>query len=369
MLFALSFALLVPQQPAAPPAITATLAPPPADSKGLRWSPKGATVPLLLQDGVLVGSFPLGHRTTPPVAVQLAKSPGAERFDQLRIDLDRDGRFGEGELLTCTPKEQRGKWWSSFAGDVQVPLADGKSQRAYPMNLWFVEDPREPEAKPALRWSRRGFVEGQVEIGGKPAFVLMTEMNMDGVFDQRDAWALARTREQLLLAASRSLEGHAWLDGVAYRATAIDADGLHLLFASFDPGFTEAEEKQKADTTAVDRQAKRAAQPLQFGKDLTAALATARREGKRVFVDFQTTWCGPCRAMEQWVYSAQAVVDAAAGCVPVVLDGDDERELVKRFKVSAYPTMLLLDGEGKELARAVGYRSVAEMAVFLRGPE
>lgn len=368
MLAALLCTLFAPQQPESAPTapITVRLAPPPSGGRGLRWSPKGATVPLAKEDKGLAGTFPLGHAGTPPIAVRLQRSEGSDRYDQLSLDTDRDGCLGESERLTTQPRDQRGKWWSSFEAEIAIPLAAGrKGTRLYPLSLWFVEDPHEPEAKPALRWSRRGFVEGQVEIAGQRAFVLVTELHMDGIFDQRDAWALATTREALLAAPSRTLEQHAWLAGKAWRATAIDPDGLSLTFVSFDPGISEAEEAAKADLYAADRKAPRAVQPVPFGKDFAAALAKARAQGRRVFVDFQTTWCGPCRQMEQLVYTAQPVVEAASGYVPVVLDGDEQRELVKRYQVTAYPTMLLLDADGKELKRAVGYRGVAAMVEFL----
>ncbi|MBK9385866.1 MAG: thioredoxin family protein [Planctomycetes bacterium] len=355
----------LPQEPTPAP-IAVPLAPAPAEAR-LPWSPKGASVPLELADGRLTGSFSLGHSATPLVALRLEKSAEAERFDQLLLDVDRDGQLEESERLRTTPKEQRGKWWSSFEASIAIPLQQGESTRAYPLSLWFVEDPAEPEAKPALRWSRRGFVEGRFELGGKPAFVVVTEMQMDGVFDQRDSWGLGRSAEDARKNSSRSLEGHAWLDGRAYRLSALDTDGQRIAFEPFDPGFTEEQERERLDRKAVDRAAPRAEAPLAFEKDFAAALARAQREKKCLFVDFQTTWCGPCREMERWVYTAKDVVDAAAEVIPVMLDGDEQRELVKRYEVGGYPTLLLLDERGAVLARATGYRSVAETAALLRG--
>jgi thiol-disulfide isomerase/thioredoxin len=238
--------------------------------------------------------------------------------------------------------------------------------RPYPLSLWFVEDPAEPDAKPALRWTRRGWHEGQVTLDGKPAFVLLNDMELDGRFDQRDAWALARERKGLFSAEARSLETHVWLDGKAWRAVAVDPHGRSLAFESFDPGITEAEEKAKADLYAPDRAAPRAKVPLAFGHDLAAALERAKREKKRVLVDFETTWCGPCKVMDQLVYSAQPVVDAAREVIAVKLDGDEHRDLVKRYKVEGYPTMILLDADGKELRRGSGYHSVVEMVALLK---
>ncbi|MCA9284784.1 MAG: thioredoxin family protein [Phycisphaerales bacterium] len=355
--------------------IVVSLAPAtPSEGAGLRWSPKGARVVLEADGDALVGAFDLGPAGTRPIAVRLERSPGATHYDRLWIDADRDGELAPDERLETTPNESRGKWWSSFSGEVAVPLStasaaqrEGKpAARPYPLSLWFVADPVEPEVPPVLRWSRRGWHEGTVEIGGRPAFVLITEMHMDGVFDQRDAWGLARDRATLYKGASGSLESHQWLDGKAYRPVEIDADGRTLAFVPFDPGFTEEEERLRNDTTAVDRNAPRAAAPLAFSHDLEAALVLAAHESKLVFVDFETTWCGPCAAMNRNVYPAQAVVEAAAGVVAVKVDGDEHRDLVKRFKVGAYPTILLLKPDGTELRRQVGYVGVAGMVEFLR---
>jgi thiol-disulfide isomerase/thioredoxin len=371
MLLPLALLLLAPLPQAE--RITATLAPgAPDESESLRWSPKGASVPLEKQEGALVGKLALGANDAPAVAVRLEKSAGAERFDVLAIDLDRNGRFDATERLTTTPKETRAKWWSSFDSEIPVPVPEDPAthapagRRPYPLSLWFVEDPAEPDAKPALRWTRRGWHEGKVTVDGKPAFVLLNDMELDGRFDQRDAWALARERKGLFTADARSLETHVWLDGRAYRAVAIDPHGRNVSFERFDPGFTEAEEKAKADVYAPDRAAPRAKEPLAFGHDLAAALERAKREKKRVLVDFETTWCGPCKLMDQLVYSAQPVVDAAREVIAVKVDGDEHKDLVKRFQVGGYPTMILLDADGKELRRGSGYHSVAKMVEMLK---
>lgn len=340
----------------------------PAANETLRWSPKGAKVELAREGAALVGALRLGPPELAPLSVKLEKSADAAHFDVLWLDFNRDGALADTERLTTKPSESRGKFWSSFESEIvlAVPASSPAQTRCYPLSLWFVEDPQEPDAPPALRWSRRGWHEGECVIDGKPAFVLVTEMQLDGVFDQRDAWFLARERSKLLGASSRSLEQHAWLDGRAYRPVSIDPHGRSIAFERFEPGFTEAEEAAKADTLAPDRNAPRAEKPLAFSSDLAAALAKAKREGKRVLVDFETTWCGPCATMNQLVYTSKPVVDAAANVIAVKLDGDVQRELVKQYTVGAYPTIVLLGSDAKELRRAVGYQSVAQMVTLLK---
>jgi thioredoxin-related protein len=70
--------------------------------------------------------------------------------------------------------------------------------------------------------------------------------------------------------------------------------------------------------------------------------------------------------MAALVYTAAPVVDAAAGVIAVEIDGDESRELVKSYGVQGYPTLILLDGSGREIRRAVGYQGVAAMVEFFR---
>jgi thioredoxin-like negative regulator of GroEL len=70
--------------------------------------------------------------------------------------------------------------------------------------------------------------------------------------------------------------------------------------------------------------------------------------------------------MTDLVFTAKDVVDASAGVVCIKVDGDERKDLVERFAVSAYPTGIMLAADGSEAARFVGYQHVAEMAAFLK---
>jgi thiol:disulfide interchange protein len=91
----------------------------------------------------------------------------------------------------------------------------------------------------------------------------------------------------------------------------------------------------------------------------------ARETGKPLFVDFETTWCGPCKIMDEWVYTADDVVNASLSVVAVKVDGDEHLDLKERFGVSGFPTMILLGPVGEELKRASGYVNVVAMTKFL----
>jgi thioredoxin-like negative regulator of GroEL len=88
-----------------------------------------------------------------------------------------------------------------------------------------------------------------------------------------------------------------------------------------------------------------------------AALKQAATEQKFVFVDFYTTWCGPCKMLDQTTWkdaSVTALISAKA--IPLKIDAEKELELAKRYKISAYPTLLLVKPDGTEIDRIIGFR-------------
>lgn len=84
--------------------------------------------------------------------------------------------------------------------------------------------------------------------------------------------------------------------------------------------------------------------------DLDEALAEARREGKRVVVDFTAVWCPPCIAMKHDVWPDPEVARAVdRGYVPVLIDTDRDGVTTARYGVRGIPTVLVLDGSGTVL--------------------
>ena len=207
-------------------------------------------------------------------------------------------------------------------------------------------------------------------LGETESVVLVTENVLDGVFGPEDSWALASqdsAKNVLHPAYSSSMEEHNWLLDQAYRVVEVDPSGRRLLLAPFDPGITRAEEEEMNDHLKVAREAARSGRTVAFGHDYEEALASARQDGKALFIDFETTWCGPCKIMDEWVYTADVVVDASSGLIAVKVDGDERLDQKEHFGVSGFPTMILLDSEGEEIRRASGYVNVEDMATFLGG--
>jgi thiol-disulfide isomerase/thioredoxin len=91
---------------------------------------------------------------------------------------------------------------------------------------------------------------------------------------------------------------------------------------------------------------------------LDRARQAAADGGKRfVLVDFYTTWCGPCKKLDETTWKDQEVrgwLSKEAVCLKV--DAEKEETLAGKFRVNVYPTVLLLRPDGTEIDRLVGYR-------------
>jgi thiol-disulfide isomerase/thioredoxin len=93
-----------------------------------------------------------------------------------------------------------------------------------------------------------------------------------------------------------------------------------------------------------------------------AACAAAKTEGRLVFIDFYTKWCEPCKRLDKDTWTDAAVGKLVGDkAVALKLDAEKEgREAATRYKITAYPTLLLLKPDGTEIDRIIGYREPAK---------
>lgn len=113
---------------------------------------------------------------------------------------------------------------------------------------------------------------------------------------------------------------------------------------------------------------------VKWETSLDAALKRAKAENKPLFVDVWAEWCPPCQMLKQKVFPTPEANQALMAYVPVSLMVQyKDRSPVKgnegmtdRFKVTAFPTLVILDPSGKELRRQVGaFSTGADFAAWL----
>ena len=87
------------------------------------------------------------------------------------------------------------------------------------------------------------------------------------------------------------------------------------------------------------------------------ALELATKEDKLVFVDAYAKWCGPCKKMAKNVFTQAEVGDFYnKNFINVKLDMEesDGRTFGAKYPVSAYPTLLFLNGKGELVKKVTG---------------
>lgn len=106
----------------------------------------------------------------------------------------------------------------------------------------------------------------------------------------------------------------------------------------------------------------------------------AIKENKYIFLDCYTTWCGPCKKMDELVYvdegigklmngnfvSVKVQMDATIRDAPEVKSWyADARTISRDYVVSAFPTYLFFNPSGQIVHRELGYADVSKFRQYV----
>ncbi len=87
-----------------------------------------------------------------------------------------------------------------------------------------------------------------------------------------------------------------------------------------------------------------------------------------LLIHFSTSYCGPCQKMEREVFSQETIQSLAGKHFAMVkVDGQKQPHICREFHVTAFPTDLILDAAGNELARFRGFQTASSYSTFLSG--
>ena len=102
----------------------------------------------------------------------------------------------------------------------------------------------------------------------------------------------------------------------------------------------------------------------------TDVLAQAKRENKRVLIDFWADWCAACKKMNATTFKDTRIgnlMNYTFVNYAVNMDKDpDGKELVEKYKVKAFPTYIIVNPDGTEYNRIVGSNTVEAFATALK---
>ncbi len=103
--------------------------------------------------------------------------------------------------------------------------------------------------------------------------------------------------------------------------------------------------------------------------DIDNALKMAQKQNKTLFIDFYTSWCAPCKIMEQSVFRDELVADYMnENCISIRVNAEKGNgpNMKIAYAVDAYPTMLFYSSKGDEVARKAGSMGIEEFKKFMK---
>jgi thiol:disulfide interchange protein len=107
------------------------------------------------------------------------------------------------------------------------------------------------------------------------------------------------------------------------------------------------------------------------------APARSRLTGRPILYDFTAGWCGPCQRMERELYGDERQARAFAQLVVPVRIVDRQQEdgrntpfvdsLQRAHRVTAFPTLVVVDSAGREIERLEGYPGATRVMTWVGG--
>lgn len=111
---------------------------------------------------------------------------------------------------------------------------------------------------------------------------------------------------------------------------------------------------------------------IKFSKiSFDKALKQASSSKKLIFIDVHTSWCGPCKEM-----AATTFKDAEVGkefnerFINLKIDAEEDADgprISKKYGVTAYPTLLFVDGSGKLVKKLIGKQTKEKLLNQIAG--
>ena len=101
---------------------------------------------------------------------------------------------------------------------------------------------------------------------------------------------------------------------------------------------------------------------LKWGTDLNQATQVAKDTNKKIFVYFSSDWCAYCTEMDEVTFQNPQVIEKLTqNYVLLKVNVDENAELSQKYQAYSLPTIVILDYNGNEINRIIGYQSPEQL--------
>ncbi len=119
-----------------------------------------------------------------------------------------------------------------------------------------------------------------------------------------------------------------------------------------------------AETNSTDSKSKEDTGILFHQGSWEEALELAEKEGKPVFLDIYASWCGVCKKLKTKSFPDEEVAKYYnANFINVALDGEKGEgiQLVEKYDVEKFPSLIFVNSKGELIAQTQGYHSPKQL--------
>lgn len=112
------------------------------------------------------------------------------------------------------------------------------------------------------------------------------------------------------------------------------------------------------------------ASKINWESDFDVSVEKSKSENKIIMMDIYTDWCGACKEMDKNTFKNKSVIDNSTNFIALKFNPEkmsNGKDILKKYNILGFPTMLFINSDGFILKRIVGYIESDELINEMNG--